>query len=226
MLKSEWLIEYGLGILILSLVSSGLMAQGKQMIDLPKPLQAGQYSLGQLLQQRRSLREFSSQAVNLTQVSQLLWAAQGITDTQGLRTAPSAGALYPLELYVVAGNVTGLEAGVYHYQVHNHSLVQHISGDKRHALAQAAYMQSWLGEAPVVIVFSADYKRTSKKYGTRAKRYVQMEVGHAAQNLFLQAGDLDLGSVVVGAFYDDAVAELLQLPSGFVPLALMPVGKK
>jgi len=202
------------------------MAQEKQIIDMPKPTQAGQYSLGQLLQQRRSLREYSAQPVSLAEVSQLLWAAQGITDSRGLRTAPSAGALYPLELYVVAGNVTGLEAGVYHYQIHNHRLVQHVSGDRRKALAQAAYMQSWLSEAPVVFVFSADYKRTSKKYGKRAKRYVHMEVGHAAQNLFLQAQDLDLGTVVVGAFYDDAVAELLQLPSEFVPLALMPVGKK
>jgi SagB-type dehydrogenase family enzyme len=226
MLRSKCLIEKGLWLLMLSLASSGLMAQGKQVIDLPKPTQAGQYSLGQLLQQRRSLREYSAQPVSLAEVSQLLWAAQGITDSRGFRTAPSAGALYPLELYVVACNVTGMEAGVYHYQIQNHRLVQHLAGDKREELAQAAYMQSWLSDAPVVFVFSADYKRTSKKYGTRAKRYVQMEVGHAAQNLFLQAGDLDLGSVVVGAFYDDAVTELLQLPSGIVPLALMPVGKK
>ena len=226
MAKRKYLVEYGLWLLLLSLGSSGVMAQGKHIIDLPKPTQAGQYSLGQLLQQRRSLREYSPQPVSLAQVSQLLWAAQGITDSRGFRTAPSAGALYPLELYVVAGNVTGMEAGVYHYQIKSHRLVQHVAGDKRKALAQAAYMQSWLGDAPVVFVFSADYKRTSKKYGTRAKRYVQMEVGHAAQNLFLQAGDLDLGSVVVGAFYDDAVAELLQLPSDFVPLALMPVGNK
>ena len=202
------------------------MAQEKRIIDLPKPTQSGQYSLGQLLQQRRSLREYSVQPVSLAEVSQLLWAAQGITDSRGLRTAPSAGALYPLELYVVAGNVAGLDAGVYHYQIHNHRLVQHVAGDRRKALSQAAYMQSWLSEAPVVFVFSADYKRTSKKYGKRAKRYVYMEVGHAAQNLFLQAEDLDLGSVVVGAFYDDAVSELLQLPSEFAPLALMPVGRK
>jgi SagB-type dehydrogenase family enzyme len=202
------------------------MAQEKQIIDLPKPTQAGQYSLGQLLQQRRSLRDYSSQPVSLEEVGQLLWAAQGITHPNGLRTAPSAGALYPLELYVVAGNVTGLEAGVYHYQIHNHRLAKHVSGDNRKALAQAAYMQTWLSEAPVVFVFSADYKRTSKKYGKRAKRYVHIEVGHAAQNLFLQAEDLGLGSVVVGAFFDEDVAELLQLPSGFAPLALMPVGKK
>jgi SagB-type dehydrogenase family enzyme len=202
------------------------MAEEKRIIELPKPTQAGQFSLGQLLQQRRSLREYSSRPVNLTEVGQLLWAAQGITHSRGLRTAPSAGALYPLELYVVAGNVTGLEAGVYHYQIHKHRLVQHVPGDKRKALAQAAYMQTWLSEAPVVFVFSADYKRTSKKYGKRAKRYVHMEVGHAGQNLFLQAQDLGLGSVVVGAFFDEEVADLLQLPSEFSPLALMPVGKE
>jgi SagB-type dehydrogenase family enzyme len=226
MAKRKCLVEHGLWLLLLSMATSGLMAQGKHIIDLPKPTQSGQYSLGQLLQQRRSLREYSPQPVSLAEVSQLLWAAQGITDPRGFRTSPSAGALYPLELYVVTGNVTGMEAGVYHYQIKSHRLVQHVAGDQRKALAQAAYMQSWLGDAPVVFVFSADYKRTSKKYGSRAKRYVQIEVGHAAQNLFLQAVDLDLGSVVVGAFYDDAVAELLQLPSELVPLALMPVGKK
>lgn len=202
------------------------MAEEKRIIELPKPSQAGQYSLGQLMQQRRSLREYSPGPLSLTEVGQLLWAAQGITHSHGLRTAPSAGALYPLELYVVAGNVTGLEAGVYHYQIHKHRLALQVAGDRRKALGRAAYMQTWLSEAPVVFVFSANYKRTSKKYGKRAQRYVHMEVGHAAQNLFLQAEDLDLGTVVVGAFFDDEVAELLQLPAGFAPLALMPAGKK
>ena len=182
--------------------------------------------MGQLLQQRRSVREYSSESLSLSDIGQLLWAAQGVTHPRGLRTAPSAGALYPLELYVVAGNINGLEAGVYHYQIHKHRLVLHVSGDKRKELGEAAYMQTWLSEAPAVFVFSADYKRTSKKYGKRAKRYVHMEVGHAAQNLFLQAEDIGLGSVVVGAFYDEEVAELLQLPAGFAPLALMPAGKK
>jgi len=203
-----------------------LVAQENVIVELPQPVLDGEKSLEQLLQQRRSVRDYSSEALSLSDLGQLLWAAQGVTHPRGLRTAPSAGALYPLELYVVAGNVSGLEAGVYHYQIHKHRLVQHLAGDKRQALGQAAYMQTWLSEAPAVFVFSADYKRTSKKYGKRAKRYVQMEVGHAAQNLFLQAEDLGLGSVVVGAFYDDEVAELLQLSSEFVPLALMPVGKK
>lgn len=216
----------GIWLLCLCMITGGAMAQDKEIIELPEADKTGQYSLGQLLQQRRSLREYSSQSVSLAEVGQLLWAAQGITDIRGFRTTPSAGALYPLELYIVAGNVSGLDAGVYHYQIRKHRLIQHLSGDKRKALARAALSQNWLAEASVVFVFCADYKRTSIKYGKRAKRYVHMEVGHAAQNLFLQAEDLDLGAVVVGAFYDDDVSDLLQLPSKYEPLVLMPVGKK
>lgn len=226
MLNSKCLSGYGLWMLLLYATTGVLVAQDNIIVELPSPVLDGKKSLGQLLQQRRSVRDYSSDALSLSDLGQLLWAAQGITHPRGLRTAPSAGALYPLELYVVAGNVSGLEAGVYHYQIHKHRLALHVAGDKRQALGQAAYMQTWLSKAPVVFVFSADYKRTSKKYGKRAKRYVQMEVGHAAQNLFLQAEDLGLGSVVVGAFFDEEVAELLQLPSGFAPLALMPAGKK
>ena len=153
------------------------MAEDKVLIELPEPGKTGQYSLGQLLQQRRSLREYSSQSLSLAEVGQLLWAAQGITDLRGFRTAPSAGALYPLELYIVAGNVSGLAPGVYRYQVRKHRLIQHITGDKRKELARAALSQNWLAEAPVVFVFCAEYKRTSIKYGKRAKRYVHMEVG-------------------------------------------------
>ena len=202
------------------------MAQESLVIDLPKPKLNGQALLPQLLQQRRSVREYRDAPLSLHEIGQLLWAAQGITHARGLRTAPSAGALYPLELYLVAGNVTGLEAGVYHYQLQHHRLAQHLAGDKRQPLAKAAYMQSWLADAPAIVIFTADYQRTRKKYGQRAERYVHMEVGHAAQNLFLQAEDLDLGTVVVGAFFDEDVAELLQMPAELVPLALMPVGKK
>ena len=226
MFNFKCLNGYALSLLVLFTTTDISLAQEKVVIELPKPVQTGQYSLGQLLQERRSLREYSSEALNLTEIGQLLWAAQGITDQRGYRTAPSAGALYPLELYLVTGNVNGLEAGVYHYQIRKHRLIQHVAGDKRNKLAWAAVVQTWLGKAPAIIVFCADYKRTSIKYGKRSKRYVHMEVGHAAQNLFLQAEDLGLGTVVVGAFYDDEVAELLQLPSKFTPLALMPVGKK
>ena len=226
MVVFKYFNRHGLWLITLLTLASSALAQDKVIIDLPEPVQTGQYSLGQLLQERRSLRDFSSQALDLSEVGQLLWAAQGITDPRGYRTAPSAGALYPLELYLVAGNVKGLDAGVYHYQVRKHRLIQHVAGDKRDELARAALAQMWLASAPAIIVFSADYKRTSIKYGKRSKRYVHMEVGHAAQNLFLQAGDLGLGSVVVGAFFDDDVAELLQLPSKFTPLVLMPVGKE
>lgn len=202
------------------------MAQEQQIINLPKPTLAGQSSLAQLMQQRRSVREYRPAPLSLSEIGQLLWAAQGITHARGLRTAPSAGALYPLELYLVVGNVIDLEPGIYHYQLHNHRLALHLAGDKRKALAQAAYMQTWLAAAPAIVIISADYQRTRKKYAQRAERYVHMEVGHAAQNLFLQAEDLDLGTVVVGAFFDDDVAELMHMPAELVPLALMPVGKK
>ena len=152
------------------------------------------------------------------------WAAQGITADGNLRTAPSAGALYPLELYVVAGHVEGLPSGVYHYQPHGHRLVPVVSGDKRHELASAAVKQMWIATAPAVVVFGAVHARTAAKYGSRASRYVHIEVGHAAENLFLQAQDLDLATADIGAFDDQEVARVLRLPGDVAPLLLMPVG--
>jgi len=183
-------------------------------------------SLESLLQQRRSVREYRDAALDLPTIGQLLWAAQGITDPRGLRTAPSAGALYPLELYVVAGNVEGLAPGVYHYQPDRHQLQQTLPGDQRDLLARAAHGQSWVRTAAAVIVITAVYERTTGKYADRGIRYVHMEVGHAAQNLFLQAEALDLATVVVGAFEDDAVAALLGLPGDAQPLMLLPVAAK
>ena len=222
----RYLTTSGVWIAIVYMMAGMVIAKEKQIVELPAPSQAGHYSLEQLLQQRRSTREYKAEPLSLTEIGQLLWAAQGITHPHGLRTAPSAGALYPLELYVVAGDVTGLESGIYHYQIQQHRLTLHMPGDLRESLAEAANMQTWLSEAPLIFVFTADYQRTSKKYGERARRYVQIEVGHAAQNLFLQAEDLDLGTVVVGAFHDDKVADLLRLPAELAPLLLMPVGKK
>lgn len=201
------------------------MAAQAESLDLPPPRSTGAAPLEQLLEQRRSVRSFAGTPLRLTELGQLLWAAQGITHPDGLRTAPSAGALYPLELYVVAGVVDGLEAGVYHYQPGNHRLARIAAGDRRGPLTRAALGQSWMRDAAAVIVLSAVFERTSWKYGRRAKRYVHMEVGHAGQNLFLQAGALGLGTVVVGAFDDDEVADLLDLPAGSAPLSLMPVGR-
>ena len=133
--------------------------------------------------------------------------------------------MYPLELYVVVGKVEGLGYGVYHYLARDHRLEKISDGDKRKMLAKAAYSQSWISNAPAVVVFTAVYKRTTQKYGSRGKRYVHIEVGHATQNLFLQAVSLDLATVVVGAFSDADVKELLLLPDDVEPMIMMPVGK-
>jgi SagB-type dehydrogenase family enzyme len=212
-------------ILLCCMITGEVMAEPRQTILLSEPVTAGDSSLEALLRQRRSLRDYSDAALRLADISQLLWAAQGITHPEGLRTAPSAGALYPLELYLVAGNVNGLAAGVYHYRAGGHRLTRMHGGDQRKPLAQAALAQTWVGDAAAVVVFTAVYDRTTRKYGQRGLRYVHMEIGHAAQNLFLQAEALGLATVVVGAFRDDEVAGLLQLPAGVQPLALMPVGR-
>lgn len=204
------------------------MAQAQTLtsIALPPPQTSDGKSLQQSLQQRRSVREYKNTTLSLSQLGQLLWAAQGITHSEGLRTAPSAGALYPLEVYFVANNVETLEPGAYHYLPQRHELSLHRKGDFGRPLARAAYAQNWLQQAAVVIVITANYEKTTVKYGKRGERYVHIEVGHAAENLFLQAEALDLGAAVVGAFYDDEVTDVLQLPTDVSPLLLMPVGDK
>lgn len=202
------------------------MAQTQENISLPRIFSDDEQNLTQLLKQRRSIRDFENVSISLDELSRLLWAAQGITHPHGYRTAPSAGALYPLELYVVVGQVEGLAQGVYHYLAKKHQLVKTLDGDKRKSLSSAAYKQSWVSDASVVVVFTAIYKRTTRKYGSRGNRYVHIEVGHAAQNLFLQAVSLELASVVVGAFSDKNVKYLLKLPENVEPMIIMPVGKK
>jgi SagB-type dehydrogenase family enzyme len=201
-----------------------VMAQSTEAVTLPRPAEAGELSLEQSLSRRRSVREYRDAAIGLAEIGQLLWAAQGITAPQGYRTAPSAGALYPLELYLVAGRVQGMAAGVYRYEPESHRLVKTASDDRRKPLTRAALSQSWMCEAAAVVVFAAVYERTTRKYGERGIRYVHMEAGFAAENLFLQAASLGLATVVVGAFDDDGVAGVLQLPADVYPLLLMPVG--
>ncbi len=152
--------------------------------------------------------------------------AMAESDVRGLRTAPSAGALYPLKLFVVVGDVNDLSAGIYQYDPKEHSLLKTTNGDLRKPLQKAALGQSCVGDAAVIFVFTAIYQRTTWKYGKRGVRYVHMEVGHAGENLFLQAEALQLGTLVVGAFDDDEVSEVLKLDSDTQPLSLMPVGRK
>ena len=196
-----------------------------EKIELPDPKYDSSVSVEQALLKRRSVREYKDEPLRLTEVSQLLWAAQGITNpTTGFRTAPSAGALYPLEVYIVVGNVEALKDGVYKYRPRGHELVKVKDGDVRRELSVAALDQTWVGEGAIVIVFFAVYERTTIKYGNRGIRYVHMEAGHAAQNVFLQAISLNLGAGVIGAFHDKEVKKILNAPNDEQPLYIMPVG--
>src|SRR3970282_526875 len=171
----------------------------------------GTASFEAILRKRRSVREFGASSLSLAAAGQLLWAAQGVTSSAGERTAPSAGALYPLEVYLVAGSVDVLPAGVYRYRPQKHALRVHLAGDRRRELGEAALGQTAVSKAPAVLVVVALYARTARKYGVRAERYVHIEAGHVAQNAYLQAQVLGLGTVIVGAFEDDAVRSALEL---------------
>ena len=206
-----------------ALASTGELGTGH--IRLPDPKVSGNLPVESALNRRRSVRDFSGQPLTLEEAAQLLWAAQGITDPGGKRTAPSAGALYPLELYLVAGEVAGLAQGVYQYQPHAHALRRIADHDRRKALAAAALGQSWVGQGAAVIVVAGVYRRTMDKYGQRGIRYVHLEAGHAAQNIALQALSLKLGTVVVGAFDDDKVKSVVRMSEDAQPLCLLPVGR-
>jgi len=184
-------------------------------------------SLAEALHDRRTVRTFAPRPLSLDQLSQLLWACYGVTDARsGARTAPSAGALYPLDCYLVAGErgVEGLDAGVFHYLPLGHALEATTQGDKRREVARASLSQLWMAEAPITVVIAAEYQRTMGRYRERGTRYVLMEVGHAGENLFLQSVAVGLGAGIVGAFDDEAVAEALQLPARHQPLLIVPVG--
>ena len=196
----------------------------RQPIQLPRPRLRSGYSFEKVLGERRSVREYSSEALTIENVSQLLWSAQGVTRPDGWRTAPSAGATFPLELYLVAGNVNGLAQGLYRYRADQHKLIQLVNKDLRGDLAAAALGQEWMKESAIIIVIAAVYARATQKYGQRGIRYAHMEVGHAAQNVYLQAASLNMGTTSVGAFDDKRVKEVLKLPSDEQPLGLMPIG--
>ena len=196
-----------------------------ETIQLPQPQYDSRSSVESALLERRSIRTFSDEPVTLAEVSQLLWAAQGVTHRRGFRTAPSAGALYPLEIFIVAAKVTGLDAGIYKYKPGSHELSKIVGGEKRTDLCRAALNQSTVKNAPVVILFCAVYQRTAVKYGQRGIRYVHMEVGHSAQNICLQAVSLGLGTVPIGAFRDDKVKKILNCEADEEPLYIMPVGR-
>ena len=229
----RWNLLFFLVLALLILPSCGrptptptLEALDRTAVKLPEPRLRSDVSLEETLLHRRSIREYTDEALMLEEVSQLLWAAQGITAEWGGRTAPSAGALYPLEVYLVVGNVESLALGVYKYKPHRHELIKVKDKDVRGELAEAALGQACVKEGAIDIVIAAIYERTTRKYADRGVRYVHMEAGHAAQNLYLQATALNLGMVTIGAFYDDQVGEIVGMPENEAPLYVIPVGRK
>jgi SagB-type dehydrogenase family enzyme len=194
-------------------------------VVLPAPRLSGGVSIEEALCKRRSQREYSSEPLALHDVSQLLWAVQGITGPFGLRTAPSAGALFPLEIYLLPASVEALPNGLYKYRPFGHKLQFIREGDLRGELYLAALSQECIKCAAALIVISYVYERTTTKYGERGNRYVHMEAGHAAQNAYLEAASMGLGTVVIGAFDDSRVRLVMGMGDEEQPLCIMPIGK-
>lgn len=224
MLKKLLLSLYVLVLIVLT-TNQILYAKDKGgKMKLPTPRLKSDISVEQAILNRRSIREYQDAALSLTEVSQILWSAQGKTADWGGRTVPSAGATYPLEIYLVAARVTGLETGLYHYQWQTHELNKLSTHDKRKELTKAAWGQNYIEKAPASIVIAVKYERTTNRYGTRGRRYVDNEVGHCGQNIHLQAEALGLGTVVIGAFQDSLVRQILGIKEE--PAYIMPIGKK
>ena len=193
-------------------------ADGKHK-PLPPAMTTGKMSLEEAIAQRRSVRQFVDKALRLDAIGQLCWAGQGMTDpSRGFRASPSAGALYPIELYVVTAE------GVDHYEPKSHSLARHLTGDLRPELQRAALGQEAVGRAPACVVVTAIVERSARKYGGRAERYCFMEAGHVAQNILLQATALRLVGVPIGAFEDPEVVKVLKLPPRHRIIYIVPVG--
>ncbi len=201
-------------------------AHSGKNINLPEPVRDSSMSVEKALDTRRSTRNFSQDHLTLEHVGQMLWAAQGITETRrNFRTAPSAGATFPLDIYLVSGDVEGLKAGVYRYVPKSHSISKTMDEDRRDDLHSSALGQGAVRQAPASIIIAAEFEKTVRVYGQRGRQYVYMEVGHAGQNIHLQAEALGLGTVVIGAFDEKGVSRVLDLPREIVPLYIMPFGK-
>jgi len=208
-------------------VLSALAQRKEGHMMLPSPGLVGSLSVQEAIKRRRTIRSFSSTQIERTDFSQLLYAAQGITEEEGYkRAAPSGGALYPLDVYAVLGSkgVEGLDAGVYRFIPPKHRIELVIRADKRSQLARASLHQMWMAEPPLSFVITAEYSRIESKYGERGRRYAIIETGHVGQNIFLQAEALGLNAGIVGAFEDSQVTKVLGIPKTHAPLLIMPVG--
>lgn len=220
------MLIFGLMVLmLLPLCAKGQssFAQGKgsgETFKLPPPRYESEVSIEKALLERRSIRSYKEEPLNLHDLSQILWAAQGITEPKkGLRTAPSARAQFLIEVYVLPGNVTNLPMGAYQYQPQGHDLIKMADGDKKAELFKAVGQAS-IKNAPAVLVFSGLSEKTQRP------AWMYLEAGHAAQNVYLQAVSLKMGGVVIGGFKDEDVRKVLNLSEKEQPLYIMPIGKK
>lgn len=207
--------------------ADGTNGRRERQMNLPKPKLTGDVSVEQAIKHRRTIRSYLSKPLTLEQLSQMFWAAQGITEDRGYkRSAPSGGALYPMDIYAIVGDngVEGLKAGIYHYDPHNHSAVLITEGDFRKDVARTALSQMWMASAPLNLVITSEYRRITSKYGSRGERYAMIEAGHIGQNIFLQAEALGLRAGIVGAFHDNDLIRVMNIPRSHEPLLILPVG--
>jgi SagB-type dehydrogenase family enzyme len=237
--KKRILVLIFLLIIFIAVVSAAYFSQSQQTTytyqhvinytTLPSPILTGNLSVESAIKNRRSVRQYSNQSVSLANVSQILWAAQGITDSQNsLRAAPSAGQVYPLEIYVIAGSngVSGLQEGVYHYIPSNNTLELLITGDLRGDLSGIANGQPWVKQAPLDILITGNYRKMINKYTDKqlSTRFVDLEAGHVGENIYLQAEALGLDTVSLGSFNENQLEQRFQLPSNETPIYIFPVG--
>lgn len=220
-----------LGNMVIAIIFAGIFTKSTiaKEIPLPKPCYEGEKSVEEAIKSRRTVRSFKPQALTLSQLSQILWAADGITADKGyFRAAPSAGALYPLDIFIVVGEngVKDMDTGVYHYIPDGHRLKMIKKEDVRIKVVKASLHQMWMAEAPVIMIITGEYKRCTRKYGERGIPYTYIEAGHVGQNIFLQCETLGLGAGIVGAFYNDEVIKVLGIDKRHDPITIMPVGYK
>ena len=211
-------------VVLLWITHGAVRADDQTVVNLPAPTVSGAVSVEQALAERRSVRRFEPRPIMLAHLSQLLWAAQGVTDPRGFRTAPSAGGLYPLTIYVVVGAVSVLDPGLYRYRPHDHALARLGETDLRSDLVKVTFGQAWIATAPAVLAISGRESVTREKYGRRAPSFVAIEVGHAAQNVYLQAYALGLGTTAVGAVDQKQARGALDMSDDEEVLLLLPVG--
>lgn len=183
-------------------------------ILLEKPQVISKLAFDEIIKKRKSIRDFSDKPISLNQLSYLLWASTGIQRKEygyEFRTAPSAGALYPIETYLVVNSVEGISAGIYHYSIKDHNLEQLKIGDFSNEIALAALDQVMCEYASVVFIWTAIFNRSKWKYDQRAYRYIYLDCGHIAENLALAATNINLGSCQIGALYDDEVNDIISV---------------